>query len=358
MTSVLEAGPVTHLRTLAPAVAEAGVDAHVVCATEEVAESFHARGVGATVAPLRHKADLRGASSVWKLLRGADVVHTHDRRTGLLVRPAARARGATVFHTYHGLPHQIAGLVDGRPAETSRVQAAWLLWGYLAAESSLALLGTVIVPSEAVARFLVAHRFPESRLRVVLNGIDVRRAEPAQAHDPFVVGTAAILEHRKGVDVLLDACARVERPLRLEIFGDGSLRSELETRARSLGLDARFHGRVPNVRERIEELDLFVLPSRDENLPMALLEAMAAAVPPVATRVGGVPELIVDGESGVLVEVADVDGLARAIGSLVDDPLRRENLARAAARRVGERFEVGALARQMVSLYEQALARR
>jgi glycosyltransferase involved in cell wall biosynthesis len=355
VTSIPEAGPVTHLRTLVPAVANAGVDAHVVCATEEVAGWFREQGAKATVIPLRHKADVASASKLWPLLGEADVVHTHDRRSGLLVRPAAKARGAAVFHTYHGLPHQIAGLVDGRPAETSRTHAAWLLHGYLAIESALALLGTVVVPSRAVARFLAAHRFPAGRLRVVPNGIDIRRREPAPAHDPLVVGTAAILEHRKGVDVLLEAAARAEQPLRLEIFGDGSLRGELEAYARGAGLDARFHGRVGNVRERLEELDVFVLPSRDENLPMALLEAMAAAVPPVATRVGGVPELVVDGESGVLVAVDDVDGLARALDELARDPGRREQLAREAARRVAQEFEAGSLGRRMVELYREAL---
>ena len=357
VTSVVEAGPVTHLETLVPAAAAAGVEPHVVCATEEVAARFRAGGFEASVIPLRHKADVAGARRIWPLLAGADVVHTHDRRTGLLVRPAAKARGAVVFHTYHGLPHQVAGLVDGRPAQAGRAHSAWLVHGYLAVESALALLGTVVVPSRAVARFLVAHRFPAGRLHVVPNGIDVRRSEPAAAHEPLVVGTAAILEHRKGVDVLLEACARIAAPLRIEIYGDGSLRGALEEQARTLGVDARFHGRVGDVRTRLESLDVFVLPSRDENLPMALLEAMAAAVPPVATRVGGVPELVVDGESGLLVAVDDVAGLAEAIQSLAADPARRARLARQAAQRVEAEFEAGALGRQMVTLYADALAR-
>jgi glycosyltransferase involved in cell wall biosynthesis len=354
VTSIPGAGPVTHLRTLVPAVAAAGVEPHVVCATERTAASFRDAGIAATVAPLRHKADVAGARRIWPLLAGADVVHTHDRRSGLLVRPAARARGAAVFHTYHGLPHQVASLVDGRPAEVSGAHAAWLVHGYMAIESVLALLGQVIVPSRAVARFLVAHRFPAGRLHVLPNGIDLRRTEPAPAHEPLVVGTAAILEHRKGVDVLLDAVARVGAPMRVEIFGDGSLRGELEEQARALGVDAQFHGRVDDVRSQLEELDVFVLPSRDENLPMALLEAMAAAVAPVATRVGGVPELVVDGESGLLVAVDDADGLAAAIGALARDPERREQIARRAAQRVADEFEAETLGRRMVSLYADA----
>ncbi len=308
--------------------------------------------------PLRHKADLAGARRIWPLLAGADVVHTHDRRSGLLVRPPAKARGAAVFHTYHGLPHQVAGLVDGRPAArfpartprgsctaTARWRRRWRL------------LGQVVVPSRAVARFLIAHRFPAGRLHVVPNGIDLRRTEPAPAHDPLVVGTAAILEHRKGIDVLLEAPSRrLDTPLRVEIFGDGSLRRALEEQARALRVDAHFHGRVDDVRTRLESLDVFVLPSRDENLPMALLEAMAAAVAPVATRVGGVPELVVDGESGVLVAVDDADGLAAAIDALARDPERREQIARQAAQRVANEFEAEALGRRMVALYADAVS--
>src|SRR5262249_21415205 len=242
-------------------------------APEGAAAGSRGPGMGAGAAPPRHRPAVAGARGVGRLLAGADVVHTHDRRSGLLVRPPAKARGAAVFHTYHGLPHQVAGLVDGRPAEVSGAHAAWLVHGYLAIESALALLGQVIVPSRAVARFLVATRFPAGRLHVVPNGIDLRRTEPAPAHEPLVVSTAAILEHRKGVDVLLDAVARVDAPVRVEIFGDGSLRGELEQQARALSVDARFHGRVDEVRPRLEGLDVFVLPSRDENLPMALLEA-------------------------------------------------------------------------------------
>jgi glycosyltransferase involved in cell wall biosynthesis len=112
---------------------------------------------------------------------------------------------------------------------------------------------------------------------------------------------------------------------------------------------------VPDLRDRLRELDLFVLPSRDENLPMALLEAMAAAVPVVATRVGGVPELIEDGVSGRVVSPERVEPLATAIAELLADPERRLTLARAGATRVAERFAIADVGRRMVRVYERAL---
>jgi glycosyltransferase involved in cell wall biosynthesis len=286
------------------------------------------------------------------------VVHTHDRRAGLLVRPVARALGSAVVHTYHGLPHEIAGLAGnpGSPLHpgTSRARAAWLLRGYLPLEGLLARFGTVVVPSHAVAGFLVEHGVPASRVHVVPNGIDVRFREPAEPHDPPVVGTAAVLQFRKRVDVLLDACAAAGTS-RVEIFGDGPLRADLEAQAQRLRLDATFHGDVPDLRDRLRDLDLFVLPSRDENLPMVLLEAMAAAVPVVATRVGGVPELIEDGVSGRVVAPEQVEPLAAAIRELAGDPERRLSLARAGATRVAERFSIADVGRRMVRVYEQAL---
>src|SRR5436190_21762916 len=125
-----------------------------------------------------------------------------------------------------------------------------------------------------MADFLLAHRFPAARVRVIPNGIEVPAApEPGASGDELVAGLAANLEPWKGVDVLLEAARRVKAPLRLEIYGDGSLRSELEQQA--AGLEARFHGFVQEMPEALAGLDALVQPSRAENLPLALLQAMA-----------------------------------------------------------------------------------
>jgi glycosyltransferase involved in cell wall biosynthesis len=357
----LEAGgPLTHLRDLAPSVAADGVDVRVVCADERTAASFGAAGIEAVARPLRHKLDLAGAARIRPELAGADVVHTHDRRTGLLVRPLAPAAGARSVHTLHGVPDELFGRVgrqssvEDRPA--SRARLLWLEHGLLGIEALLSHLGTVVVPSQALADYAIEAGFPARRIRVIPNGIPVRRREPAPAHNPLVIGTAALLQRRKGIDVLLRASTRLTFPHRLVIAGDGPERRELEELARRLGASAEFLGFVPDLAERIEDLGVFVLPSRGENLPIAILEAMALAVPVVATRVGGVPEVIVDGESGLLVEPEDVDGLAAALGRLAEDEELRQRLGRAAAARVAEHFEAGLVARKMVALYRELVA--
>jgi glycosyltransferase involved in cell wall biosynthesis len=358
--SLTAGGPLTHLRDLAPHVAAEGVDVRVVCADEQSAASFGAAGVEAVVRPLHNKLDLAGAARTWPELADADVVHTHDRRTGLLVRPLARGQGARSVHTLHGIPDELFGRV-GRdvPVEdptASRARLIWLEHGLLRIEALLSYLGTVVVPSHALADYIAAHGFPRRRLHVIPNGIAVRRREPPPRHDPVVIGTAALLERRKGIDVLLEASTRLATPHRLVIYGDGPLRDELEALARRLGAPAEFLGFVPGFADRIEELDVFVLPSRGENLPIAILEAMAAAVPVVATRVGGVPEVVVDEETGLIVEPDDVEGLAAALDRVAADDLLRERFGRAGATRVAERFDARSTARQMVDLYRGLLA--
>jgi glycosyltransferase involved in cell wall biosynthesis len=355
--SLTAGGPLTHLRDLAPNVAAEGVDVRVVCADEDIAESFRAAGVEAVARPLRNKLDAPGAARTWPELADADIVHTHDRRTGLLVRPLARGRHARSVHTFHGVPDELFGRV-GRQAPVedptaSRARLLWLEHGLMRMEALLSYFGTVVVPSKALAEYVAAHGFPRKRLHVIPNGISVRGRDPAPAHDPVVIGTAALLERRKGIDVLLEASARLATPHRLVVYGDGPLRAELESAARDLGASAEFPGFVSDVEEKIAELDVFVLPSRGENLPIAILEAMAAALPVVATRVGGVPEVVVDGETGLLVEPEDAAGLAEALDRVASDEALRQRLGRAGATRIVEHFDAQSMARQTVELYRK-----
>jgi glycosyltransferase involved in cell wall biosynthesis len=343
-------------------VAQAGADVHVVCANEEVAGSFRRRGVEASVAPLRHKLDLAGATRVWPLVRRADVVHTHDRRAGLLARPQGRLRGARAVHTLHGLPEEIAARV-GRtsppvPPGVSRARLAWILHGYLRVEGLLSRLGDVVVPSNAMARYLAEHGVPERRLHVIPLGVDAPTAaeRTAPPHNSLAIGTAANLEYWKGIDVLLAACASLRAPYRLEVFGDGSDRRTLEAQAARDGVAATFHGFVDDFRSRLARLDVFVLASRAENLPVAILEAMAAGLPVVGTRAGGIPELVLHGETGFLVEPDDPAALAAALDRLAAEPDLRGELGRRGAERVVERFGAADMARRMLRLYEDLCA--
>ena len=357
VTTIERGGPVAHLQTLAPAIAAAGVSVHVVCASEAVAATFRDRGVPSSVLPITSKRDVRGARRLWPVLRQASIVHTHDRRAGLFGRPQARVAGAAAVHTLHGVPEEIAvrlGRSEGPELPgTSRLRAAWFRWGYPRVETLLASLGHVIVPSQALADFLAAHGLARERIHVIPHGIRPGKKRAEADAGPLRLITSAGLEYWKGVDVLVAAAARVPVELQVDVYGDGSLRGELERDARSRGVDARFHGFTSSVRDRLAAADVFVLPSRGDNAPMAILEAMAAGLPVIATRVGGIPELVTHEQTGLLVAPDDPAELAAAIERLAGDPELRAALGARAAARVAADFSVERAVESTIELYEE-----
>jgi glycosyltransferase involved in cell wall biosynthesis len=170
---------------------------------------------------------------------------------------------------------------------------------------------------------------------VIHNGIDgerFRRVDPARVRhelgigsDEFLVGTGVVLSEQKGIRFLLQAAATVvarQPRVRFVVAGDGPLRGELEAELRASGLGDRFRllGYRSDIPAIISALDLYVLPSLWEGLPLALLEALAIGTPIVCTRVGGNPEIVVDGENGYLVEPRDAPGLAARILAVAADP--------------------------------------
>ena len=352
ISTIERGGPLTHLRQLVPRVAGLGFDVEVICWSEELAESFRRLEVPAQALEVAHKYDLRGAGALLPLVEGADVVHTHDRRAGLFGRVAGRLRRARVVHTLHGMPEEIAARI-GRPGApdppgVSRGRIAWLVHGYLRIESALTRLGHVVAPSRAMADFMVSHGFPERLVHVIPYGMELGESRARAEHDGLVAGVAANLEYWKGIDVLLEAARLVQGPLRLEIYGVGSEQAELERQAE--GLDAHFNGFVQDPLARV---DVLVQPSRADNLPLAILEAMAAGLPVIGTRVGGIPELVVDGETGLLVEPERPEELAAALDSLAAAPERRAELGRRGRERVQEHFSADDVARRTVALYEE-----
>jgi glycosyltransferase involved in cell wall biosynthesis len=352
VSTIERGGPLTHLRQLVPRVAAQGVDVEVICGSKELADSFRRLGVPARAVDLAHKYDLRGGAALLPLVAGANVVHTHDRRAGLFGRLAGKLQRARVVHTLHGMPEEIAARI-GRPDAAyppgvSRGRIAWLVHGYLRIESALTRLGHVVAPSRAMAEFIVSHGFPERLVHVIPYGMELGGDGAREEHDRLVAGVAANLEYWKGIDVLLEAARLAKRPLRLEIYGVGSKQAKLERQAQ--GLDAHFNGFV---QDPLTGLDVLVQPSRADNLPLAILEAMAAGLPVIGTRVGGIPELVVDRETGLLVEPERPEELAAALDSLAADPELRAELGRRGRERVQEHFSADGIARRTVALYEE-----
>ncbi len=219
--------------------------------------------------------------------------------------------------------------------------------------------------SDDVRRRLVHDlRWPASKIEVVHNSIDaprfrrprsaaVRSAITADAAAPLVLAPAR-LERQKGHEYLLAAAARLPE-VHVAIAGDGSRRHELEAIAHDLGIAdrVRFLGERRDIPDLLAASDVVVLPSLAEGLPLALLEAMAAGIPVVASAIGGVDELVVAGETGLLVPVGDVDALAAAIRRVVADRPYARALAENARRRIDAHFSAEAMRRRVERIYEE-----
>jgi glycosyltransferase involved in cell wall biosynthesis len=199
------------------------------------------------------------------------------------------------------------------------------------------------------------------RIVVVPSGVPVPEDPPPRPAGRGRLVIVAQLVHRKGVDVALRAVAAAARDhpqLALTVVGDGPERASLERLAAELGVAerVRFTGALPAPEAELRAADLFVLPSRLDNLPMALLEAMAAGLPVVASRVGGVPDAVLPGTTGLLVPPDDPAALAAAVSALVADPARAAALGAAAHALARRHFSLEAMGRGFLKVYGECLA--
>ncbi len=268
---------------------------------------------------------------------GADVVHTHDNRPHLHATPAALLAGVRrVIHTRHyGLAQRL-----------SRRQTLGV--------NLLALLTDrfVCVSSDS-ARVAIAQGVSSRKVTFIRNGIDLDRFRPAYNPEGPAV-TVARLSPEKDMATLLKATALVLRDdpaFRLEIAGDGVCMAALRQTTEQLGLGSAvtFLGSVRDVPDLLKRAGLFVLPSLSEGISLTLLEAMASGLAVAATRVGGNPEVVSDGATGLLVPSADPPALAAALVRLRRNPDLRRAMGAAGRLRVEQHFNV----RRMVAAYEE-----
>ena len=224
--------------------------------------------------------------------------------------------------------------------------------------------------SDQLRRDLVHHlRVPERRFEVIYNGVDVariagadrmraRRALGVNDHD-IVIGSVGRLVSVKNYALLLRAFSHIAEPAHLVLIGDGPERASLEALATAHGNAARTHllGHREDVAELLVGLDIFVLPSLSEGMSNTMLEAMAAGVPTVASRVGGNSEIIQDQENGLLFESENERALTDLLVNLIAAPEHRAQLGRAGQERVMHEFSMRAMIQKYEALYERVFHR-
>jgi glycosyltransferase involved in cell wall biosynthesis len=318
-------------------------------------------GLGREIAPLQ---DLRALAGLHRLMRAwrPAIVHTHTAKAGVLGRLAARSAGVpTVVHTYHG--HVLRGYFS--PAKTALFR--WL-------EKRLASAADALVAvSESVKQDLVALGIaPSERIHVIPLGLDLAhlaaalprgglRREAGIPDEAPLVGMVGRLVAIKDVPTFLRAAriVREARPdTRFALVGDGEERPALESLCRELGLSgtATFFGWRSDLAAVYGDLDVVVNASRNEGTPVALIEALAAAKPVVATRVGGTSDLLGEGERGTLVPPGDPSSLARAVIETLEGSEAARRRAQAGREHVLARHSSDRLFRDVDALYRDLRA--
>ena len=315
---------------------------------------FEQIGIPVFVAEKRQGIDHSLALRLGKFLRREriHIVHTHNNGPWLYGGVAAKLTGAHLVHTEHSNPFS-----DRRK----------VLFG----ERCLAkITDTIISDSSKVANFMIHKQKIEPRkIETILNGVDVemfqrniditaKRAEFQIGGNELVIGSVGRLVPVKDYLTLLKTFKIIVSKMkncRLVILGDGVLRAELEAYTETEGLSQNviFLGSRRDVPEIMPIFDVFTLSSLSEGLPIAILEAMATGVPVVATRVGGVPEVVVDGRTGLLVPPRNPEKLAEAIISILFDRGKIQLMGAAGRLRIEEKFNLTNTARSYEQVYHK-----
>jgi glycosyltransferase involved in cell wall biosynthesis len=197
----------------------------------------------------------------------------------------------------------------------------------------------------------------QGSVTTIYNGVPEHSLPPKpRSHDGLVIGSLGRLDRQKGFDVLIRALAKLPEG-RIVLVGDGPQRAELVALATELGLAERVEvvGWQVDARSWLASFDVFALPSRFEGFPLSIVEAMLAGTPVVASDIASIPEAVVHGHTGLLVDPDDADGLAAALRELLYDAERRRTLASAARRHARERFTSEIMARRFSELYAELL---
>ena len=372
-------GPALHVAYLTAGLADRGYDTTLVAGTlarGEESMSYVAQQRGVTIEPLeelhREIAPLRDVRAILRLARlirreRPSILHTHTAKAGAVGRIAAllagTARPPILIHTFHG--HVLRGYFNPVTTLGFRILERWLarfttVLVAVSPEVRDDLVGLGVAPAKKFAVVRLGIELGERTTADSGAGTETRRSLGV-ARDTFLVGWVGRMTAVKRTDDVLRAFRNLLDggvDAFLVLVGDGPDREHLERYAHELGVVRRclFVGYQNDVARFYEAIDVLLLPSVNEGTPVSVIEALAAGRPVVATRVGGVPDVIRDDIDGFLVDVGDTEALAARLGELARDPERRRQMGSAGQARVLERYAVDRLIDDVDSLYRQLLA--
>jgi len=329
---------------------------------EQLGRSARVHRVGLPVSWGRQCWSVRAASLAQKLAARADLVHAHLGED-IAVLPiaaaaAARRRIPLVVTVHNSVAHTLVAS-DRRSRRVKKIGGRLETW-------ALPRAAAVVTLTERLRAVLVEAGADPARVRVIPSGFREWEYADGPVADPFPaagrprVGFVGRLAAQKDVGTLVRAAALLESPARVVLTGDGPDRAALEAEVARLGLGdrVRFTGFVPHpqVAAVLAHTDVLVLPSRYEELGSVLLETIRAGVPIVASNTGGIPEVVRDGENGLLCPPGDPASFAAAIDALLADARLRRRMG-AAGRARSQAYSWDALAPQVLEVYERVCGR-
>ncbi len=308
------------------------------------------------LAPMRARWDVRPAWRIARQIRrdGYRLLHAHTPRTAMLARIAAKLTGVPWVYHVHS------------PTRCDSTRG-WQNWANTVVERwSVRRADRLICVSASLGEFMQRAGYLADRIRVVPNGVPPvpnlrNRRSPMGT---WALGTVALFRPRKGIEVLIQAAARLMRegqPVRLRLVGPfetPAYESQIKSLARDCGLENSIDwvDFTNDVNHELTKMDIFVMPSLfGEGLPMVVLEAMAAGVPVVGTDVEGIPEAVRHGQDGLIVRPNDPDDLARAIAGIIDGAVDWTGLRTNALSRHAERFSDNSMAAGVADVYTEIL---
>jgi glycosyltransferase involved in cell wall biosynthesis len=317
-------------------------------------ERARSRGISVRMLRCEGRADLRAIREIREYIRTdqVDLIHTHGYKADLYGYLAARGEAKPIVATCHNWVGGTAAL--GIYNRLDRM--------------ALRKFNGVAAVSNAVAGQLRDARIADNKIHTIANGIDIEKfcgAEPAWfGSSPDAkqktIGIVARLDLQKGFEYLLQAIAGLTSThpdLRLVIVGEGPDQGAIQSMADRLNLIPRivFAGQRGDMANVYAGFHIFVLPSLNEGLPMTVLEAMASSRPVIASKVGAIPTVVRDGETGLLVDPKDVVGLRAALDRLLSDPALSSRLATQGHDWVRRHFTSDAMAENYLRMYESVL---
>ena len=372
-------GPALHVAYLTKGLERRGYDTTLVAGTlarGENSMSFVAEQLGVEIFPIpqmhREISPLYDTLAVWRLVQlirrtRPHILHTHTAKAGAVGRVAAvlagDARPPIIVHTFHG--HVLRGYFG--PARTAVFRGLERILASIT--TRLVAVGPEVRDDLVQLGVAPAEQFDVIRLGIDLDtritnqgdqGAELRRLFGVSP-ETFVVGwIGRMTSIKRAPDILLafKALCDLGVDAKLCLVGDGPDRERIEQRAHELCVmrDTLFIGYQHDVAPYYAFFDALLLPSANQGTPVVAIESLAAARPVVATRVGGVPDVVADGIDGFLVEVGDVDAMAARLAELAADPALRQRMGDAGRERVMPRYRVDRLIDDIDALYRELLS--